>query len=146
MKLNTIIKTYHKNGELREEYAVDEQGQKHGTYQLWYDNGQLMIRKEYVNGDLNGTYQSWYNNGQLCERSEWVNGKRHGLRRVWCVDSSIRNIRQYNMGDLLVDVDHEVNPILIEIYAGVDVESTKLVMDVINRLGGEGRECEIRNC
>ena len=96
MNLNLrMIKTYHDNGNPRLEYTVDDQGQIHGTYQSWYENGQLYEQIEYVNGKLHGIRYVWDEDGQLCTQSEYVNGKRHGTYRDWHDNGQLREQSEY---------------------------------------------------
>ena len=102
-----VVKTYHDNGKLHQEYTEDDQGRKHGTYRDWRDNEQLWSQCEYINGKLHGTYQYWHDNGQLWEQSEWVNDIRHGIIYAWEDDGSLKYIRQYDNGKTLVEVIFE---------------------------------------
>ena len=144
MKLNTI-KTYHTNGNLHEMYTINIHNQKHGTYQSWYDNGQLGVQSEYLNGKLHGIYQEWYSNGQLMLQSEYLNGKRHGIRYTWNKNGSLKYIQQFDTDNILVHVNYENNPILIEIHDEANVESTTLLTHLISQLTSEGKNYEIKH-
>jgi len=54
-------------------------GNLNGEYIQWHENGQMWIKYNYINGELNGDYLSWYENGQMREECNYVNGK-----RKWC--------------------------------------------------------------
>lgn len=53
------------------EYYYDywsEQEIKHGRYNQWNPEGQLIERAYYHHGKLTGTYEKYFSNGQLKER------------------------------------------------------------------------------
>ena len=143
MKLETV-KIYHLNGNPSHEYMVDEQGNLHGISQRWYENGQLWVQSEFVNGKRHGTYQRWHFNGQLWEQIEYVNGKRHGIAYMWNEDSSIRNIRQYDTGKLIICVDYTTDPIMIKMI-DPNIESTNFIVNITSSLDCEGKEYEFTN-
>ena len=167
MNLRTI-KDYHDNGKPFQEYTVDEEGQKHGTYRNWYDNGQIFEQCEYVNGHYHGTRQRWHNNGQLWSQSEWVNGKRHGtyrdwhdngqlysqtehvngarhgIRYLWNNDGSLRYIEQNDNDKSLVRVDYTINPIMIRII-DPNIDSTTIIANITSSLDEQGKKYEFTN-
>ena len=75
--------TYHDNGNIHRKFHEDDNGNKYGSYQSWYINGQPLTKCNYNNGNRHGLYQSWYNNGQLWEKCHYSNGNRHGLFQKW---------------------------------------------------------------
>ena len=57
----------------------NEKGEPHGYWELYYSNGQLCSKRNYVNGKQHGYWEEYYYaNGQLCYKGNYVNGKRHG--------------------------------------------------------------------
>ena len=66
---------YHDNGNISRKYHEDDNGNIHGLYQVWYDNGQLDIKCNYNNYNLHGLYQVWYDNGQLLVEVIYINGE-----------------------------------------------------------------------
>ena len=119
MNLQTI-KTYYGNGRLSQEYTVDDQGRKHGTY------------------------CDWWKNGQLWEQSEFVNDKLHGIRYVWDNDGSVMYIMQYDNDKKLVEVDYTINPIMIRMI-DPNIESSKFIVNITSSLDCEGRKYEFAN-
>ena len=45
----------------------NEQGQKHGPWEKYWNNGELMYKKNYLNGKLHGPWEKYYRNGELDE-------------------------------------------------------------------------------
>ena len=54
-----------------------------GEYCVWYDNGQIYIKCNYVNGKMHGMNQIWYKTGQLSVQSNYINDKREGKYQSW---------------------------------------------------------------
>ena len=62
--MTRIIKTYHENGNIKEEYEEDNWKVKDGYYRLFHKNGQLKVELNYTNGIQDaGTIISYHNNG-----------------------------------------------------------------------------------
>ena len=45
---------------------------KNGVIETYYDNGQLMSRSNYKDGNLDGLREDWYSNGQLESRENFL--------------------------------------------------------------------------
>jgi len=54
-----------------------------GEFKKWWDNGQLLKKATYVNGNLHGEYKEWWSNGQLTFYAPYINGKLHGEHKRW---------------------------------------------------------------
>jgi len=54
-----------------------------GTWFNWNDNGQLISKLKYENGELSGKKTCWDNSGKLLSKTEYCNGLRHGLHISW---------------------------------------------------------------
>lgn len=54
-------------------------GGKHGYFKSWYGNGQLRELHYYKNGLLDSTYQMWRENGTLMIECIYLSGKRTGV-------------------------------------------------------------------
>ena len=72
------VKNYYDNGQLKEVYEVDSKGQKHGKFQAFYENGQLLESSKYKNNLLEGKRYFYYQNGQIEEEQFYVKGKLEG--------------------------------------------------------------------
>lgn len=64
-------------------YTINSNGEKHGLYEEWWENGQLAMRVNYVNGEYNGLYQEWWENGQLKSNCIYCNGQKEGVWQSW---------------------------------------------------------------
>jgi len=58
-------------------------GYPEGEYLLWHENGQLKLKSNYVKGKREGEYCEWYDNGQLCLKCNYVNGNLEGEDCEW---------------------------------------------------------------
>ena len=149
MKLYSI-KKYYADGAPRIAYTTNKDGNRHGTYQHWYPNGQLRTQEEWINGNRHGTCQFWYTNGQIWEQCEYVNGVPQGIRYFWAFNGSLAYIQQYDNGELLVEVDYISDNgrarkvVLIEVYDGVNIESTGFIANATTKLNEEGRTFKIK--
>ena len=45
-----------------------------GKWTWWYENGQLELEGNYVNGERDGKWTLWYENGQKCIETYFLNG------------------------------------------------------------------------
>lgn len=50
---------------------------------LWYENGQLMLQEELVDGVRNGLTKGWHDNGKPAGQGMYVDGVRQGEWTVW---------------------------------------------------------------
>jgi multimeric flavodoxin WrbA len=73
-------------------------GKKHGTWEFYYQNGQLLIVSNYKNGIIEGTYQRYHENGMLHSEGNYVNGKKDGYWKFYKSDGSFENQRSYLEG------------------------------------------------
>ena len=64
-------------------HNIDEKMILDGEYKIWFDNGLLCKRYNYVNGKKEGLYESFYDNGQILDRCNYINGKKEGLHEIW---------------------------------------------------------------
>ena len=55
----------------------------HGPWTLWYENGRMQAKGEYVDGKLDGVYQEWHDNGQLRARGNYSKGIKVGVFSLW---------------------------------------------------------------
>ena len=73
-KKDGTYQEYYENGELKI-IASYREGKKDGTYQEYYENGQLKTDQVYREGEWAGTYQEYYENGQK-KRFKVTSGER----------------------------------------------------------------------
>jgi antitoxin component YwqK of YwqJK toxin-antitoxin module len=58
-------KIYHKNGNLKEKFLIDQNKHRQGVGHEYYEDGHLKEIREYYDGKSNGEYRSYYLNGKL---------------------------------------------------------------------------------
>jgi len=74
-----VIRTYHDKDKtkLNEEYFIHN-NKKEGIYKSYYENGQLKVEVNYIDGLRHGIFKSYHDNGQLCEEVNYIDDKRNG--------------------------------------------------------------------
>ena len=56
-----------------------EQNQDKITFEeVYFENGQLMYKDQFLNGKKHGEQLSYWKNGQLWYKEHYINGKKHG--------------------------------------------------------------------
>ena len=91
-----VVRTYYdlKKTKLKEEYFINA-GKKEGIYKEYYENGQLCVEVNYINGTMNGIYKLYYENGQLWEEMNYIDGKINGIFKSY-----------YSNGQLMEEVNY----------------------------------------
>lgn len=77
-----VIEKVHTNAYLQVK-CTNKNGQQHGLYQAWFNNGQLFIEKNYVDGQKYGRCRIWYYTGQLQIERHYKKNEFHGLIQEW---------------------------------------------------------------
>ncbi|MBU1213499.1 MAG: hypothetical protein KJ587_19865 [Alphaproteobacteria bacterium] len=90
--------TYWSNGQLKSRINYNDNGQRHGPYERWYENGQQGVKSNFVNGQWHGPCERWYENGQQREKSNHVNGQLNGSYERWYEDGQQREKSNYVNG------------------------------------------------
>jgi len=115
----------------------------HGPWTLWYENGQVKAKGEYVKGKLDGVYQEWYDDGkprahghyskgskedvftlwdlQGAKTHEWhyAANKQHGMRTIWYPNGRTKSQVEFVDGQMhgtLIEWDEEGEIIKEVIY------------------------------
>ena len=69
----------------------NKDGQRHGLWECYHDNDQLLYKGTYENGKEHGLWEYYYfNGGQLYWKGTYVNGKEHGLWKYYNEDGTIK--------------------------------------------------------
>ncbi len=142
-KPNFVVETHHSNGNIYTQYYTDEQNQKHGSYKVFYKNGNLGYHSIYSHGQEsnpiyyygtgekaieNNTY--WYPNGQVLavpighiftifddQGTKLGYGTLEENRRFNVKDSSIRfGITEHQIKSLTCFKDYKQHGMAIEWY------------------------------
>lgn len=54
-----------------------------GETEDYYEDGQVAIRKHFLDGLMHGVQQEWYGTGQLRSEETMCRGQPHGYRKEW---------------------------------------------------------------
>ena len=68
---------YYDNGQLMEK-GIWKDGERDGPYEGYWDNGQLKLKRTYKNGDLDGPFERYHDNGELVSRGTFKDNKSCG--------------------------------------------------------------------
>lgn len=79
---NGKITNYFANKIVRET-GYYQNGNKHGLWQMWDENGKLTAIANYDNGVKHGKWEVWDHKGTLRSSTEYANGKKAGTWKVW---------------------------------------------------------------
>ena len=77
---NLVVETY-PDGTVQRRYRVDDSGQKHGSFEQFFDDGTLEIRTNYSADALDGKYESFYESGAKRVVAGYSRGLKNGLWR-----------------------------------------------------------------
>lgn len=57
----------------------DKEGWRHGPWAVYYNNGQLLSKGEYIHRRAQGLWEYYWSNGNLWQKGEHKQGKNVGL-------------------------------------------------------------------
>tara|TARA_R110000868_G_scaffold411493_3_gene704708 strand:+ start:77379 stop:77801 length:423 start_codon:yes stop_codon:yes gene_type:complete len=57
--------------------CVNEQGERHGPFWMWYSNGQMMQALHFKNGLEHGKQKAWFPNGNIMMKGVSIEGGRN---------------------------------------------------------------------
>jgi antitoxin component YwqK of YwqJK toxin-antitoxin module len=81
-KENGVAKGWYNSGEkLLERIYID--GKREGIFKQWWPNGQLRYLFNYENDVFQGKQIVYFPNGKIREESNYQSGKKEGIQRVW---------------------------------------------------------------
>jgi len=72
-----VIERYD-DGKIKERYATDAEGRKHGKYLAHHPNGKVAVRGQYKAGQLDGLQTYFWDSGKVRLKAEYREGKLHG--------------------------------------------------------------------
>lgn len=70
----------------------------HGSMRIFGNDGILIAKKYYKDGDMHGKSWRLYPNGRLAYENNYLDGKMHGVCRTWHVNGNISSKTIYNNG------------------------------------------------
>lgn len=77
---------------------LDKNGERHGYWEQYFQNRQLMFKGNYLNGKKNGKWESYYLNGSLHFVGYYDNDKMNGHWRMFDPKGNLRFEGNYEMG------------------------------------------------
>lgn len=66
--------TKHWNGVIAKQWSVDTDGNYNGAYAEWTQRGVIIVKSNYLHGELHGNYVSYFDNGVPSEESTYYKG------------------------------------------------------------------------
>ena len=90
----------------KQEQGGYKDGEKHGQWTEWYENGQKKVIKNYIDyidvsekkSLLHGKWIEYYENGQIRKEANYEVGRRHGKWIEYSEDGQIITDINYNFG------------------------------------------------
>ena len=76
----------------------DNNNQRTGYWEEYWDNGDLETKGNYINGLRNGYWENYYVNGIINSKGNYLNGKRNGYWEDYYYDGDIVSKRNYFNG------------------------------------------------
>ncbi len=97
-----VRETFFPNGATRRQWLVkvlpDGTEVEHGEALLWYDNGQVKLQGEYVDGEREGLWLSWHSNGENRGEGRLHRGRHIGTWIMWDENGQKRSEVTYEVG------------------------------------------------
>lgn len=53
----------------------NESGQKHGYWEVYYPNGTLWYKGNFINDRMNGYWENYYSNGNISGKGNYIDGE-----------------------------------------------------------------------
>ncbi len=92
---NPSVTTFYPDGSKREVYKT-KKDKIEGEYLQYYNTGELMTKKNFVNGKEDGKAVTYYETGELKEVQFYLNGKVNGNDTVFYKSGKKRYTSQYS--------------------------------------------------
>ena len=86
---------FYESGEIRVRTEYDED-EKYGTDEEFYESGGIRTRAEYVEGKIYGPCEWFYKSGEIMSRTEYVEGEKHGTYEVFYRSGGIMSRTEYD--------------------------------------------------
>ncbi len=97
-----VRETFFPNGSTRSQWIVkvlpDGTEVEHGESLMWYDDGQVKMQGEYVDGVRDGLWRSWYPDGRMRGEGRLHRNKRIGTWTMWHDNGQKRIETAYDKG------------------------------------------------
>jgi antitoxin component YwqK of YwqJK toxin-antitoxin module len=70
----------------------NEKGNRHGYWEIYWPNGNLMLKGHYNNGTRHGYWEVYYHNGGLWYKGNYDNNDKIGLWEIYDNDELVIQI------------------------------------------------------
>lgn len=111
---NDFIVENYENGQIKSKGKKNKNGQKIGTWNLWYENGQLKEDATYIDGNLTGKKIEFHINGQTKSESFYQNDQLHGSLTTFFDNGNKKREDQYKNGKFIQGKCYDINGLIIE--------------------------------
>ncbi len=92
-----ISETYHENGKIAERQYFED-GQSVGTYETFFENGQMQLSYTLDGGTPHGIMRTWHASGQLATELTMNHGQAEGEVLAWFEDGTPESEGEYDQG------------------------------------------------
>lgn len=96
-----IKKDYYENGQIKNEYPVDDQGRAHGFIKTYCEDGSLLSVKKVVNGLLDGESIWYYKTGTIRTIQNYKLGKQDGIEENYAENKGLTGKSEWKEGNIL---------------------------------------------
>lgn len=109
--LKKINDTWMYKGQLFSGYMIEQERDKRMVYQLpidagkenglakaWYNTGEKLLERIFVNGKMEGIFKQWWPNGHYRYLFHFKNNQYHGTQMVFFPDGRKRELNNYQFG------------------------------------------------
>lgn len=107
-KYSSGVNYFYNNDKDKILMPLNESGQIHGKYIIWFDNGQKKIEWNFDQGIRNGKCERWMENGQKKSEASYLKGKLHGKLILWDSNGILIKEEVYQRGVLIETDEYQV--------------------------------------
>ena len=90
-------------GALYSEFSISK-GKRHGSWIIYWSNGNIACKAEFEEGICNGDQFFYYKNGQIQSHNKMKNDVRHGLCKEYNENGSIVKVLRFKYGEQINSV------------------------------------------
>lgn len=83
---------------LNKNNQYNEKGQKHGYWEVYHENGNLLSKGNYINGEKHGYWEVYWFNGNLWHKGSYNQGQRHGYWEEYNSSGTLFYKGNYDIG------------------------------------------------
>ena len=131
---NSVLKKYYESEQIKETGQFNKQHNPIGEWKEYYENGQILSEKCFIEGETNGISKKYYINGTLKEEISWdkgviegiyieyyengeinfkgkcVNGEREGRWEMFYKNGKLKDVSNWESGKLIGErIRYDIN-------------------------------------